>query len=206
MARKTFNSRLGIVGGVSILGTSGIVRPMSKPAWRDALAFQLSQAAALGSETVVLTPGNLGEQSAQRLGWPAGAIVQMSNWPGYMARAGARLGLDIVILGHLGKLIKIAAGYENTHHMETPDRMKLLADHVRNLDIELSRTVSELSSAEAAIGHLSASGPSVLNDIARAARETMRTWVGARALGVIVTDLAGAVVGQDMDDAKGALR
>lgn len=195
-AGKTFNPRLGIEGGISILGTTGLVRPMSVWAWRAALLPQLDQAAALGHDKIALTPGNLGARAAHSLGVPRTAVVQMGNFVGYMLKQADRRGLRTIIVGHLGKVIKIAAGYEDTHHGRTRDRMILLHELVEEIFPRLATRVAGLPSAEAAIPVLEAKPP-VLDMIASRAAGRASHMTNAGAVGVVVTNLSGDAVGMD---------
>jgi cobalt-precorrin-5B (C1)-methyltransferase len=128
LARKTLNARLGIIGGLSILGTTGIVRPISAQAWTDTIDAAIDVAVACGSETVVLATGRTSELVAQKkpgLGtgdWglekplPEEAFIMMGDHVGYALRACARKGVKRVVLaGQFAKLLKIACGHEQTH-------------------------------------------------------------------------------------------
>jgi cobalt-precorrin-5B (C1)-methyltransferase len=195
VALKTFNPRLGIVGGISILGTSGLVRPMSAEAWKSALLPQLDQAAALGHQVVALSPGNLGARAAVKMGWPEAAVVQTGNFIGYMVRRAAARGLDQVLVGHLGKLIKVAAGFENTHHRRTPDRLILLAGLLEDIDPRTAALMPSVTSAEAAIGLLRKLAPRTLESIAERAQAQAQRMASAGRVGVIITDLDGLPAG-----------
>ena len=198
LAAKTFNPRLGIVGGISILGTSGLVRPMSLTAWRSALLPQLDQAKALGHPLVAMTFGNLGASAAvDKLNLPATAIVQMGNFAGYMIRAGADRDLDMIVIGHLGKVIKLASGYENTHHLETPDRLALLTEFVNAISPESGKRIIELPSAEAAAAFLAAADPAILNSVADKTRDFLQRLAPKRRTGALITNLAGDIIGAE---------
>ena len=92
IAKKTFNPRLGIMGGLSILGTSGVVRPMSEDALKESLYAELKMRAVQGAETIVFTFGNQGEE-AMRVLCPGLPIVQVSNYIGFMLDAALELGV-----------------------------------------------------------------------------------------------------------------
>jgi len=126
LARKTLNARLGIIGGLSILGTTGIVKPISAKAWTDTLDCAIDVALASGSSTLVLSTGRTSELVAEsRLGlWAQGSgekltdesFVMMGDHVGYALRACERKGVQEVILaGQFAKLLKIACGHEQTH-------------------------------------------------------------------------------------------
>ena len=109
LAGRTFNPRLGIEGGISILGTSGIVRPMSEAALLDSLYLEMDQQRAAGARDIVVTPGNYGEAFArEKLGLSLARWCTCSNYIGaaidHAAGAGFR---SVLLVGHLGKLIKV---------------------------------------------------------------------------------------------------
>ena len=128
-AEKTFNPRLGIAGGLSILGTSGRVMPKSEDAWLRSLIPQLDVALAAGQRTLYLSPGGFGETAArEQLGAPPVAIVQTSNFIGEMLRAAVERGAErLILIGHVGKLVKVAAGIFNTHSRFGDARLETVA-------------------------------------------------------------------------------
>lgn len=128
-AKRTMNSRLGITGGISILGTTGIARPMSSKAYKESLACQIDVAAAAGYNDLIFVPGNIGERLALKiLDVPKDKIVQMSNFVGYMLNEAEEKGIEkITLFGHAGKLIKIAAGIFNTKNSVADGRREIIA-------------------------------------------------------------------------------
>lgn len=127
VAQRTFNPRLGIVGGISILGTTGIVTPMSEEAYRESLALRLDQLAALGVDGCAFTFGEYGKDLAATLGLDSDRCVTTSNFVGYMLdHAVARGFRRILLIGHLGKIIKLAAGIWQTHNRQADGRMETL--------------------------------------------------------------------------------
>ncbi len=113
VAKKTFNPRLGIVGGISILGTTGIVEPMSEDAFKRSLLEELKQKK---SEALCFTFGNMGEKNLIARGVTEDKICICSNFIGYMLREASSLGVKKVLLsGHLGKMVKLSGGIFNTH-------------------------------------------------------------------------------------------
>ena len=131
LAGRTFNPRLGIEGGISILGTSGIVRPMSEAALLDSLYLEMDQQKAAGARDIVVTPGNYGEAFArEKLGLSLARWCTCSNYIGaaidHAAGAGFR---SVLLVGHLGKLIKVSAGCMNTHSKVADARRETLAAH-----------------------------------------------------------------------------
>jgi cobalt-precorrin-5B (C1)-methyltransferase len=117
-AKKTLNARLGIIGGLSILGTTGIVRPISAKAWTDTIDAALDVAKACRCETVVLSTGRSSELAAQQHlpHLPEEACIMMGDHVAYALRACAKRGfMQPIIACQFAKLLKIACGYENTH-------------------------------------------------------------------------------------------
>ena len=131
LAKKTFNPRLGIVGGVSVLGTSGIVRPMSEEALIASVLLELDLVRASGAEDVLVTPGNYGEDfSRDVLGLELSRWALCSNYVGQSIDHAAALGFrSLLLVGHFGKLVKVAAGTMNTHSRTADGRAETLAAH-----------------------------------------------------------------------------
>ncbi len=131
LATRTFNPRLGIEGGLSVLGTTGIVRPMSEDALVESLQLELRVLHARGATQALLVPGNFGMAFAQtELGIAAEHAVTCSNYVGAALDEAARLGFEAVLLvGHVGKLAKVAAGIMNTHSRMADGRAETLATH-----------------------------------------------------------------------------
>ena len=131
LAKKTFNPRLGIVGGISILGTTGIVEPMSEQALVDTIRVELRQRKANGAEYVLLTPGNYGSDYIQKdIGIDPKIAVLTSNFIGDALDICKELGFKgALLIGHIGKLVKIAGGMLNTHSKYGDCRMDIMAAH-----------------------------------------------------------------------------
>lgn len=128
LAEKTYNPRLGIVGGISILGTTGIVEPMSEQALRDTILVELKQHRAMGETSIAVTPGNYGLDFMKRTyGYDLNRSVKCSNFIGDTIDMAAACGFERLLLtGHIGKLIKVSGGMMNTHSREGDCRMELL--------------------------------------------------------------------------------
>ena len=131
LAKKTFNPRLGIAGGISILGTTGIVEPMSDGALVSTIRAELSQRRAAGDRYVLLTPGNYGSEFIRDgLGLDPALAVQTSNFIGDALDLCRELGFSgALLVGHVGKLVKLAGGMLNTHSRWGDCRMEILAAH-----------------------------------------------------------------------------
>ncbi|MEG0181758.1 MAG: cobalt-precorrin-5B (C(1))-methyltransferase CbiD, partial [Peptostreptococcaceae bacterium] len=128
VAKKTFNPRLGIVGGISIIGTTGIVEPMSDEGWKKSLSIELEMKKAQGLDKIILVPGNHGEMFIREtLGIDMKYVVRTSNFIGYMLKEAQRIGFNkILMAGHLGKYVKIAGGIFNTHSKVADARNEIL--------------------------------------------------------------------------------
>jgi cobalt-precorrin-5B (C1)-methyltransferase len=134
MARKTTNGRLGILGGISILGTTGIVRPFSTEAWRSSVVQAISVMAAQGERTLVLSTGGRTEQAAVRLrpDLPEVCFVEVGDFTGAALREAVDDGLAaVVFVGMVGKLTKLAAGVLMTHYTRSKVDARLLASITR---------------------------------------------------------------------------
>ena len=130
-AKKTFNPRLGIVGGISILGTTGIVEPMSDEAVVETIRAELSMRAANGKKTVLFTPGNYGADFIRdELHIDPGIAVTTSNFIGDAFFAAEEIGFSAALLvGHIGKAVKLAGGMLNTHSRYGDCRADIFAAH-----------------------------------------------------------------------------
>lgn len=143
IAKKTMNPKLGIIGGISILGTTGIARAMSTKAYKDSLLCQLDMAIALIDEgkykkdEIVFVPGNIGEKLALRdlnlkdnKKVKKDQIVQTGNYIGFMLEEAKKREIDkITLFGHIGKLVKVAGGIFNTKHSIADGRREIIATH-----------------------------------------------------------------------------
>ena len=135
LAEQTFNPRLGIVGGISILGTSGIVEPMSSQALLDTIKVELNQKKAEGYPVAAVSPGNYGlDFMKNTYHYDLDRSVKCSNFIGDTIDMAIAAGFEKMLLtGHIGKLVKVAGGIMNTHSKEGDCRMELLvAAGVRN--------------------------------------------------------------------------
>lgn len=130
-ARRTFNSHLGVEGGLSVLGTSGVVEPMSEQAIVDTIALEIRQKAARDTR-LLLTPGNYGTDFLHQQGWDALGVpvVKCSNFLGEALDCAVVEGIrQLVLVGHVGKLVKVAGGIMNTHSRYADCRTELFCAH-----------------------------------------------------------------------------
>ena len=178
-ARKTFNPKLGIEGGISILGTTGIVEPMSEQALVDTIEVELKQIAA-GSRDLILTPGNYGSDYIQghdldALGIP---VLKFSNFLGETLDMIVQTQIDPVLLvGHAGKLSKVAAGIMNTHSRYADGRNEIFCAHaaVCGGSTQLARELMGAATTDACIELLDREGmrDQVMGSILQAIQEKL---------------------------------
>jgi cobalt-precorrin-5B (C1)-methyltransferase len=202
IARRTFNPRLGIIGGLSILGTRGTVKPMDEQAVLDSLTLELNTHAAEGKKTVALTFGHLGEIALRKAFKLEGrCIVQTGNAVGFVLDEAERLGFENVLLcGHPGKLLKVAAGSFNTHNRVADGRMEVLCAHAAlvGLKHDFIRRLYACTTTEEAIVLLKDEGDDFLwGRLAEAAarRCTDRSF-GALSVAAAFIDNNGTLLGK----------
>jgi cobalt-precorrin-5B (C1)-methyltransferase len=128
LAQKTFNPQVGILGGISILGTSGLVEPMSEKAWADSMRIEMRQLFAEGRRDVLITVGNFAAVFARAtLGLSLGSQVKCQNFIGESLAAASEIGFERALLvGHLGKVVKLGIGITSTHSSHGDGRMETL--------------------------------------------------------------------------------
>ncbi|MFZ7120690.1 MAG: cobalt-precorrin-5B (C(1))-methyltransferase CbiD [Eubacteriaceae bacterium] len=147
IAKKTFNPRLGIKGGISIIGTTGIVEPMSEKALIDSIKLEINVVKSNGCKDLLIFPGNYGKKFAHEImKLNTDKSVKISNYIGEMLEAVNRLEFENVLLvAHAGKLIKVAGGIMNTHSRFADSRMEILAAYSSCCggDSSLSRKILE---------------------------------------------------------------
>lgn len=131
IAKKTMNPKLGIIDGISVLGTTGIARSMSSDAYKNSIVTQLDVALASNIEELVFVPGNIGEKLAlKQLGVTKEQIVQTGNFVGFMFEEAEKRGITkFTFFGHMGKLIKVAGGIFDTKHAVADGRREIMVTH-----------------------------------------------------------------------------
>lgn len=203
MAKKTLNHRLGLVGGISILGTSGIVKPYSTAAYKVSIVNAIDVAVAEGLAEVVITTGGKSEEYAQRT-WPTlpeTAFVQMGDWVGFTLTYCRKKKLAKVdVAGMIGKLSKVADGEFYTHARQSAVNLEGLAAMAASLGaapevvarIRGSNTAREAQ--EIALAH---GVGGFFDRIAQKVSENCRTYVEAAfAVETVLTDADGVVLGR----------
>lgn len=202
VASKTFNPRLGIVGGISILGTTGIVRPMSQDAFLESLIPQIDQAVSLGYKELVLTPGGKGVKMAADAGIDKKQVVQMSNFVGPILDACLERKIKSVLLfGHLGKLIKVASGIFRTQSRDADARRETLAAYLAmtGASKEIINSVMEFNTIEESVSFLKERKmENVYHSLAKAAScRCIERTEGKIEIGTAMYTLAGEIIGWD---------
>lgn len=132
LARKTFNPRLGIIGGISILGTTGIVKPMNEKALLDSLTLELSMIYSLGHREIFIAFAGTGEKFTRKIFHVEGKnVIQCGNYPGHVLDESAKFCFThATICGHPGKLLKVSAGNFITHSKVADGRLESLCTHL----------------------------------------------------------------------------
>lgn len=196
LAEKTFNPRLGVVGGLSILGTTGRVRPFSLPALRVALKCALDVAAGCGILLPVLTPGHIGEKAARRhFRLSDEQVVEVCNeWAFVLDRIGDYRFERLLVLGHPGKLAKLAMGHWDTHSARSPGAVSFVAALAETL---LGRALPPCPTVEGVLGALpTPNREQVAAKLAGRVREAVAGRMGnGRDAAVVLVDMRGDILG-----------
>jgi cobalt-precorrin-5B (C1)-methyltransferase len=200
LAQKTFNPRLGIEGGLSILGTTGRVRPFSVPARRDALRCSLDVAAGCGVSAPVLVPGHIGERAARaHFDLSEEQVVEVSNEWGFVLDSLEGYPFErILLVGHPGKLVKLAAGQWDTHSSRSKKAVSILEQNAVEI---LGHPLPELPTAEGLFAVLPRKESGLLaGTMARKIRMAVEDRVGETiAPAVVLIDMKGCWLGHDGD-------
>ena len=217
-AKKTFNPVLGIEGGISVLGTSGIVEPMSEEALVETIRTHLNVLRAEGRKWVIAVPGNMGagflkgyltEQNKTSVGSMEAfmnSLVTMSNFVGRTIDITVELGFSgILIAGHMGKLVKIGNGIMNTHSREADGRMDTMLSCALSAgteDLELLRKIQGSNTTDEVMDHLKQAG--ILDDtikvfLKRAAGHLAHRSRAEVKTGMIVFGTKGEYLGETED-------
>lgn len=216
VALKTFNPRLGVIGGISIIGTSGIVRPMSEEAFKETIYTEMKQKKALGITTLVMVPGLHGEKYAiehilleetantakdlSGLNVKIEQVVHMGNYVGFSLQAAEALGFEKVILvGHIGKFIKLAGGIFNTHSKVADAKTAIMISELALLGapMTLIETIDAANTTDEMANCLSETAYwRVFQKIAeKAQKRCVQFTLENLALEVILYDMTGRLLG-----------
>ncbi len=160
VAQKTFNPRLGIMGGISILGTSGIVEPMSEKALIESIRVEMRQHFLSGEKYQIITPGNYGAAYLRdHMDLPFEKNVKCSNYVGETIDMAINEGIrGILFISHIGKFVKVAAGIMNTHSHNADGRMEVLASNAirSGASLECAKAVLNCNTTDEALDVLHA--------------------------------------------------
>lgn len=204
LAAKTFNPRLGIVGGISVLGTSGIVEPMSEQALIDTIRVEIRQKLANGMQYLLIVPGNYGIDFLEEYGHGLSLedAVKCSNFVGEALDAAVEFGAKgVLLIGHIGKFVKLAGGIMNTHSHNADSRMELLTVHAALLGapVELLQKMMECVTTDDALKYLKEAD--LMEPVMERLMERMEFYVEQRAQkqlesGVITFSKVYGILGQ----------
>ena len=206
LARKTFNPRLGIVGGISVLGTSGIVEPMSEEALIQTIRVDIKMQLSGGRSYLVLVPGNYGLDFLEDYEPEVlKRSVKYSNFLGEAIDAAVEFGAKgILLVGHIGKLVKLAAGIMNTHSRNADARMDILTAHaaVLGADQETAARLMDCITTDEALDILKEKG--LLEPVMKRLMERMEFYVDHRSgksleRGILTFSLEQGVLGESTD-------
>lgn len=202
LATKTLNPVLGIEGGISVIGTTGVLRPMSEEAFKNSLVPQIEVAKAAGFTTQIFVPGKIGERIATSWGLPTEAMVQTSNFIGFMLEAGADHGLErILLFGHIGKLAKVAAGVFHTHNRVGDARLEVLAAYsaAQGMPAEGVQRILQAVTTEEALPVIEEYGLQSVYQViaARASYRAERLLFNRLQVGTVLVTLQGKLLGMD---------
>lgn len=185
VAERTFNPRLGIEGGISILGTTGIVEPMSTRAILDTIRVELNQRKALGDRIAAVSPGNYGLNfMKETYGYDLNRSVKCSNYVGDTVDMVREMGFrGMLLTGHIGKLIKVSGGIMNTHSKEGDARMELLAAGVIRAggSTDTLRGILNCRVTEEALGIIQGESPELLRKSMDAVMDRILYYLRKRA-------------------------
>ena len=198
LARRTLNPRLGIVGGLSILGTTGLVKPFSHAAYRATIVASLRVARALRLKRIVFSTGGKSESymQAQLPELPAEAFVQMGDYVRFALKTAGNLGFtEITAAAFFGKALKIAEGRGHTHASRGLADLKQLGRLVQEItgDVPLARNVCRANTGRQALEILlAAQAPQVVAEVGARMLAALRSFAGpGPELSAVILDFAG---------------
>lgn len=208
-AKKTFNPRLGITGGLSVLGTSGIVEPMSEKALTDTIYLEMKMLHESGSSYCYAVPGNYGiDFLTESMGIDPDLAVKCSNYVGETIDDARLLGMKgLLLIGHVGKFIKLAAGVMNTHSRQADCRMEVFASHaaMAGADTAVVKEIMVCLNTTEAVKILKEKG--LLRDVMKTVMERIEFYLRQRAgeelqIGAIVFSSEEGILGQTENAAR----
>jgi len=201
LAKQTFNPRLGILGGISILGTTGIVEPKSMEAYKTSLSLQLDVLKATGHRKATLVLGYVGERFCKNvLRLPDDSVIKIGDHVGFMLEECARKRIEeVLLIGHIGKLVKVANGQLNTHSRLGDGRIDAIAHYATRLgaDRGMINAIFQETTAEATVKIFRERGlMEIFDHIAQQVVSKTNEFVGDELkLSCIILSLGGEVLG-----------
>ncbi len=201
LAKKTFNPRLGVLGGLSVLGTTGIVRPMSEEAMKDSLLVELDMYARQGHHAILFVLGTTGENALKAQYGEFRCILQVSNYIGFMIEEAVERGFtDILIGGFVGKLVKVASGTMNTHSHVADGRLETICTHaaLHGASRDVIEKIYSCVTTKAAMKIVEEEGlTDIWKDMAeRASAHCRKTAHGMARVGVVFLDAENRVLAE----------
>lgn len=209
LAEKTFNPRLGIQGGISVLGTTGIVEPMSEQALTETIYLEMKMLKENGHDWCYVVPGNYASDFlGDTLKYNSALAVKCSNYIGSVIDDAIRLKMKgILFVGHIGKLVKLAAGVMNTHSHMADGRMEILSAHaaLAGAGQELIRNLMEAVTTAEALELLT--GHDLIKPVMKTVLDRIEYHLKQRAgrelaIGAIVFSLEQGILGETADAAR----
>ena len=209
IAKKTFNPRLGILGGISILGTSGIVEPMSEKALIESIHVEMKQHFCQGENYILVTPGNYGaDYLREHMTIPFENNIKCSNYVGETIDMAIDMGVKgVLFVAHIGKFVKVAAGIMNTHSHCADGRMEVLcASAIRaGGTLDCAREILKAGTTDDALSILDRYG--ILKETMAVVMEKIQFYLDHRSyeqilLGAVVFSNVYGFLGQTRDAGK----
>ena len=203
LAEKTFNPRLGITGGLSILGTSGIVRPFSTTALRDALKCALNVAVACNVKSPVFVPGRIGEKAARRhFHLAPEQLIEVSNEWGFLLDEAAKYDFSrLLVMGHPGKLAKLAMGQWDTHSSRSMSAVPWVSDLAKEAQGFIFQEVRTVEGIFALLQERNRK--SLADQLSARIRDAIRSRVRERFhVATVLVNMKGEILGLDGDLSK----
>ena len=208
-AKKTFNPRLGITGGLSVLGTSGIVEPMSEKALTDTIYLEMKMLHESGSSYCYAVPGNYGiDFLTESMGIDPDLAVKCSNYVGETIDDARLLGMKgLLLIGHVGKFIKLAAGVMNTHSRQADCRMEVFASHAAMAGAHADTVKAVMACLNTTEAVRILKGKGLLQDVMKTVMERIEFYLRQRAgeelqIGAIVFSSEEGILGQTENAAR----
>ena len=203
LAKQTLNPILGVEGGISVIGTTGVLRPMSEEGFKNSLVPQIDVAKAAGFDTLIFVPGKIGERLAGKWQLPAQAMVQTSNFIGFMLEAAQQREIKRVLLfGHIGKLVKVAAGCFYTHNRIADGRLETIAAYgaaegLSTRDVQAVLNANTTEDALAVLDRAGLKGVVCQRLAERASLRAQRYLFQKMQIGTVMVAMSGELLGMD---------